>query len=548
MKHKHKIITKVTSILLALALVVSGITFRPATAQAAGWLDYADQTITLGVAVNNSIKQGDYRGLTESIPNYSDGKFVYWHIYKFSMPKDGLLNLYIESASSEYLTYYNWQSLDAFDGFIIFPASNPDDIAWRSMWGQNEIKREYSASRAMYYGTTEIAMRQGDYYFAVRQYDTDNTPYSLTLSYKEPTIYINSITLSPSSLTLEPGEQRVVSATVLPNNATDQTIVWSSSDSSVATVDNGMVTAVSAGTATIAASSSDGEITAECAITVLAKQDEPSPTPSPTIKPTTEPTVEPTVRPTVEPTIQPTVEPTIDPTPEPTEAPTEEPEISPTPGPVATEEPSGDITDDNHWFDDEDEGEFDDDIFNNGDDDDNDESDSKENDGSQNASEFYNVEWNVASATLQVGKSTAKVKATSDNDKIVEYITSNAAVATVNNKGVITGKSAGDAIIRAITEHGCMADVRIKVQKKAVTTKKLTVKSRNIRLKVGKIYSLNTQITPITSSQRITYKSSKPKVAAVNSKGQIKAKKAGKAVITVRSGKKVIKVKVIAKK
>lgn len=285
---------------------------------------------------------------------------------------------------------------------------------------------------------------------------------------------------------------------------------------------------------------------------------EPLPTPSlipePTIEPTVEPTIKPTVQPTVTPTIQPTVEPTVEPTEEPTEKPTEEPtlepteelEISPTPDPVATERPGGDITDDNHWFEDEDDGEFDDDIFNNGDDED--EDDNEENDDSQNVGEFYNVEWNVTSVTLQVGKSTAKVKAASDNDKIVEYITSNAAVATVNSKGVITGKSVGNAIIRAITEHGCMADVRIKVQKKAVTTKKLTVKNRNIRLKIGKVYSLNAQITPITSSQRITYKSSKPKVAAVNSKGQIKAKEAGKAVITVKSGKKVIKIKVIVKK
>lgn len=277
-----------------------------------------------------------------------------------------------------------------------------------------------------------------------------------------------------------------------------------------------------------------------------APEAEATSTPEPTIQPTAEPTVKPTIQPTAEPTIKPTAKPTLKPTAEPTLEPTEEPEVSPTLEPDSTEEPDNSgIIDDNHQFEIEDDGEFDDDIFNNGDDEDDDD---EEDDSNQNASEFYNVEWNVASATLQVGKSTAKIKATSDNDKITEYITSNAAVATVNSKGIITARGTGNAIIRVITEHGCLADVRIKVQKKAVTTKKLKVKSRNVRLKVGKVYNLNTQITPITSSQRIRYKSSKAKVAVVNSKGQIKAKKSGKAVITVKSGKKTVKVKVIVKK
>ena len=268
MKIKRKIGKRLASIILTLALLVSGITFFPSEAYAAGWLEYANRTITLGTAVNGSIKSGDYRGLTEATSN-SSARDVYWHIYKFAMPKEGLLNLYIESASSQYLTYGTWRGLHEYDGFIIYPASDPDTIMWRSKCDQNEIKRQFSSSRAMYYGSTEIALNQGEYYFAIRQYETLDTPYYLTLSYKEPDINVTSISLSKKNIELEPGEQAALNASVLPENATDKTVKWESSSASVASVENGIITAKSPGTTTITASSADGEITASCLVTVI---------------------------------------------------------------------------------------------------------------------------------------------------------------------------------------------------------------------------------------------------------------------------------------
>lgn len=259
MNRNNKKRKQTVSMLLTLFLLISCIIFAPITAYAAGWLDYA-QDLTMGNTVSGSIKTGDYRGLTED-----GGSARYWHIYRFTMPKDGLLNLYIESASSTYLMY---SSSTRPDGFAIYSASNPDNIIWRSRYGEREIRREFSSSRAMYYGSTEISLSQGDYYFAIRRFNTNDTPYYLTLSYKEPVINVTSITLSPSRLTLEAGEQRNIAATVLPNNATNKTVLWKSSNPSVADVDNGTVKAVSNGTASIIATSIDGEISATCAVTV----------------------------------------------------------------------------------------------------------------------------------------------------------------------------------------------------------------------------------------------------------------------------------------
>ena len=92
---------------------------------------------------------------------------------------------------------------------------------------------------------------------------------SITVYYYNP-LAITAISLDKASTTLRAGTTETLTATVTPENATDA-VVWSSSDENVATVENGVVTAVAEGTATItAASASDATIKAECVVTVLA--------------------------------------------------------------------------------------------------------------------------------------------------------------------------------------------------------------------------------------------------------------------------------------
>ena len=60
-------------------------------------------------------------------------------------------------------------------------------------------------------------------------------------------------------------------ATIAPANATVQTVTWSSDDDTVASVDNaGKVTGESAGTATITVTTTDGDFTDTCAVTVTS--------------------------------------------------------------------------------------------------------------------------------------------------------------------------------------------------------------------------------------------------------------------------------------
>lgn len=84
------------------------------------------------------------------------------------------------------------------------------------------------------------------------------------------TTKVEQIALSKTEGVLTVGNSVTVTATVTPNNATNATVNWTSSDEKVATVDsNGKVTAVAAGNATIKATSeSDGDVSADYALTV----------------------------------------------------------------------------------------------------------------------------------------------------------------------------------------------------------------------------------------------------------------------------------------
>lgn len=82
----------------------------------------------------------------------------------------------------------------------------------------------------------------------------------------QPVISVTGITLDKSSISLIEGEEAIIEATVKPDDATDKTVTWNSSDESVAMVDGGKVKALSAGTAVITAMA--GSISAICKVVV----------------------------------------------------------------------------------------------------------------------------------------------------------------------------------------------------------------------------------------------------------------------------------------
>ena len=82
------------------------------------------------------------------------------------------------------------------------------------------------------------------------------------------TVSATGVTLSQTELPLVKGATATLTATVVPSDATNQKVMWRSNNTSVATVENGTVTAVSAGNATITVTTEDGNHTARCEVTV----------------------------------------------------------------------------------------------------------------------------------------------------------------------------------------------------------------------------------------------------------------------------------------
>ena len=91
---------------------------------------------------------------------------------------------------------------------------------------------------------------------------------SLTVSIPAATVAVTSVTLDVTELALEVPETATLTATVAPEEATDKTVVWTSDNEAVATVADGVVTAVAEGTATITVTTVDGGFTATCIVTV----------------------------------------------------------------------------------------------------------------------------------------------------------------------------------------------------------------------------------------------------------------------------------------
>ena len=117
---------------------------------------------------------------------------------------------------------------------------------------------------------TVVGISEGYCYITAYTKDGSNKSANCLVHVKKKAVQVESIIITPASSILKIGETTTLAATVLPKNATDVNLVWSSSDASVATVDvNGKVTAISVGEATIIVSANDGSgIIGTCKIIV----------------------------------------------------------------------------------------------------------------------------------------------------------------------------------------------------------------------------------------------------------------------------------------
>ncbi|MCQ2094308.1 MAG: Ig-like domain-containing protein, partial [Bacteroidaceae bacterium] len=111
------------------------------------------------------------------------------------------------------------------------------------------------------------AVSQGDAVITAKT--TDGSNLSASCNIKVMPIYVSSVSLNKGSIDLLVEENATITATVYPSNASNPALVWSSSNENAATVDDGKVTAIGEGTATITARTVDGsDLSACCTVNV----------------------------------------------------------------------------------------------------------------------------------------------------------------------------------------------------------------------------------------------------------------------------------------
>ena len=165
----------------------------------------------------------------------------------------------------------------------------------------------------------------------------------------------------------------------------------------------------------------------------------------------------------------------------------------------------------------------------------------------------YTMHVNMAEYTMKYSQTSSVVKVSgfSGKDYLKQVISKSTDVVNVSNvdkNGTFTltsYKKAGTADVYIELASGLNTVIKVNVQGPVKTTSISGLKKK-VTITKGKSLTLNPQLNPKNSEDKITYTSSNRAVASVNSKGVVKAKKAGTANITVKSGnvKAVVKIQV----
>ena len=155
-----------------------------------------------------------------------------------------------------------WNKIDPVDEYEI----HRNDLIYRNYQGNRNPFIDFPQWADYIWGTADL---QGNNYNSTPTGSAD--PAHDVVYYKgNDGIHVTDVTLNETSLSIDRFVTPTVTltATISPNNATNKAVTWTTSDATIATVSNGVVTALKAGTVTITVTSLDGGISASCTITI----------------------------------------------------------------------------------------------------------------------------------------------------------------------------------------------------------------------------------------------------------------------------------------
>ena len=329
-----------------------------------------------------------------------------------------------------------------------------------------------------------------------------------------PVVEVESVSLNKSEMTLTEGESETLAATVTPDNAENKSIIWSSNNEAVATVDaNGTVTAKRAGTAVITATSTNGK-SAGCTVTVEKKQ-----------IPVTEVRLSESTVGIVEGS---TYKLTATVLPENT---TDSKSVSwsSNNSAVATVDANGTVTAKSAGTA----------VI----------TATSTNGKSAGCTvtvekkQIPVTEVRLSESTVGIVEgSTYKLTATvlpenTTDSKSVSWSSNNSAVATVDANGTVTAKRAGTAVITATSTNGKTAGCTVTVSKKEIPITEISLDKSSATLTEGETTTLTATVLPenTTYGKSVKWSSSNVAVATVDIMGKVTAKSAGTAIITAIS-------------
>ena len=400
------------------------------------------------------------------------------------------------------------ETLELAEGktYTLLPTITPDNatgttITWESSDQDIATVNKNGRVTAIKAGTTTITATtaNGEKTATCKVTVTDITP---------TTIDVTGVTLDKTTISLEEGSETTLTATVAPADATNKTVTWKSSDTSVATVDNGKITAVNAGTATITVTTEDGSKTATCNVTV-----------TPAIINVTGVTLDKTTV-SLEEGNTTTLTATVAPTNATNKAVTwksSDTSIATVDNGKITAVNAGTAT-----------------IT------------VTTEDGGKTATckvtvtsaiiNVTGVTLDKTTVSLEEGNTTtltATVAPANATNKAVTWKSSNTSVATVNN-GKVTAVKAGTATITVTTEDGSKtATCNVTVTPATINVTGVTLDKTTVSLEEGNTTTLTATVAPANATNKaVTWKSSNTSVATVNN-GKVTAVKAGTATITV---------------
>jgi uncharacterized protein YjdB/predicted secreted protein len=164
------------------------------------------------------------------------------------------------------------QSCGAVNHGIVLVGWNDDGQYWilRNSWGTWWGEAGYMN---IGYGVNSVGAGASWINYAGGSSDTDDGGDNDD-SDDTQTVAVTGVTVTPTSASVDVDTTTTLTATVSPDDATDKSVTWSSSNSNIATVDaDGMVTGVTAGSATITAKTVDGGFTATSSVSVNSNED-----------------------------------------------------------------------------------------------------------------------------------------------------------------------------------------------------------------------------------------------------------------------------------